>query len=81
MDPGCHTRYQLVDWCAEENAHVCHIGVSDRSHGIGRSGRHDMSSAVTLAATVVVAAKTVSVASNTAVRCGHVILISLSLIL
>ena len=31
IDPGCHTRYQLVDWCAEESAHVCHIGVSDRT--------------------------------------------------
>ena len=38
-------------------------------HGIGRSGRLDVACAVTLATTMV-AAKTVSVASNTAVRCG-----------
>ena len=82
MDPGFRTRYQLVGWSDAPacRAPICHFGVSDRSHSrIGRSERHDVACAVTLtaaaraavSATTMVAARAVSVASNTVMRCGY----------
>ena len=60
MNPGFRTRYHLVSWSDAPacRAPICHFGVSDRSRSIGRSERHDVACAVTLAATVVAAGTT-----------------------